>query len=280
MELTYKQAEDFRRHGYTAARAFFNAVETAAIRLEVERLLRAGLLRNVATEGDGTTGAQAKRNLQLCPMYMHSPLFRALPFDPKVILAISQLIGEPVILRLDQVFLKPAHDGVGTAWHQDNAYFQINDPLKGTAMWIAVHDATVANGTIHVIPDSFDKPLHHDRDPNSNHHIRCWPDETRAIPIELPAGGVAFFAYGTPHCTLGNNTDKDRAGVAFHFVHADSFAEDRQIGGKPIPGYNPVLNGPEASGGLREYGVRVADTWDTEVKKTMSTLRLANAAGA
>ena len=29
-------------------------------------------------------------------------------------------------------------------------YFKIADPLKGTAMWIAVHDATVVNGTNYV----------------------------------------------------------------------------------------------------------------------------------
>ena len=50
--------------------------------------------------------------------------------------------GPALILRLDQVFLKPPRDGMGTNWHQDNAYFKISDPLKGTAMWIAVHDAT------------------------------------------------------------------------------------------------------------------------------------------
>lgn len=270
MELTRDNAEEFRSHGYTSCREFFTRREAEAIRREVERLQREGLLRNVAADGDGTTPSRTRRNLQLCPMYMHSRLFRSLPFAPKVQSAISQLIGDPVVLRLDQVFLKPAGDGAGTAWHQDNAYFQIQDPLKGTAMWIAVHDATVANGTIHVIPDRFMEALPHERDPGSNHHIRCWPDESSAVPIELPAGGVAFFAYGTPHCTLGNRTDRDRAGVAFHFVHGDSFAEDRQIGGKPIPGYNPVLTGPNASDGTAEYGERIAGTWDAEVERTVS----------
>jgi ectoine hydroxylase-related dioxygenase (phytanoyl-CoA dioxygenase family) len=270
MGLTDAQVREFHGHGYTSAREFFSAEETAAIRREVERLQRDGLLKNVAVDGDGKTTSLTKRNLQLCPMYMHSRLFRALPFAPKVTGAISKLIGDPVILRLDQVFLKPAGDGAGTAWHQDNAYFQIRDPLKGTAMWIAVHDATVANGTIHVIPDCFRELLPHDRDPNSNHHIRCWPDESRAVPIELPAGGVAFFAYGTPHCTLGNRTDRDRAGVAFHFVNGDSFAEDRQIGGKPITGYNPVLTASHASDGRKEYGEVVAGTWSDEVQSALA----------
>lgn len=197
MALTTSQVEQFRAHGYVAVPTFFDAQETAAIRAEVERLQREGLLRNVATAGDGATTSQTRRNLQLCPMFEKSMLFRALPFAPKVAEAVSQLIGDPVVLRLDQVFLKPAHDGAGTNWHQDNAYFKISNPLLGTAMWIAVHKATVENGTLHVLPDAFSTLLEHSRDPDSDHHIRCYPDESQAIPIELPAGGVVFFAYGT-----------------------------------------------------------------------------------
>lgn len=272
MPLTRTQVNFFREHGYLAVPQFFSAEETAALQAEVERLRREGLLRNVATDGDGRTTSQTKRNLQLCPMYRHSRLFRALPFDPKVTEAVSQLLGDPVVLRLDQVFLKPARDGMGTSWHQDNAYFRIADPLKGTAMLIAVHEATVANGTIHVIPDRFRETMEHRRDPDSDHHLRCYPDESEAVPIELPAGGVAFFAYGTPHCTLGNRTEKDRAGVAFHFVRADSFAEDAQIRANPPVGYNPILTGPEASGGLKEYGEVVAGTWPAEVESTLRSV--------
>jgi hypothetical protein len=99
---------------------------------ELERLKNEGALNNVATEGDGKTTAKSKANLQLCPLYPHSDFFRAMAFAPKVAAAVSQLIGDPVLLHLDQVFLKPAQHGAGTNWHQDNAYFRISDPLKGT----------------------------------------------------------------------------------------------------------------------------------------------------
>jgi len=164
----------------------------------VERLKRDGLLSNVATAGDGKTQSQIKANLQLCPMSPHSELFRALPFAPKVQAAIAQLIGDPVVLHLDQVFLKPAKRGAGTNWHQDNAYFHIEDPLQGTALWTAVQAATAENGTIRVIPDAYTEKLEHTRDGDSNHHVRCYPDESKAVLVELPAGGVVFFAYGTP----------------------------------------------------------------------------------
>ena len=233
---------------------------------ELERLKANGKLHNVATEGDGSTHSQIKANLQLCPMSPHSDLSRALPFAPKVIEVVQQLIGDPVVLHLDQVFLKPAKHGAGTNWHQDKAYFQVSDPLKGTAVWTAVHDATVANGTIRVIPRAFGEALEHGRDPQSDHHVRCYPDESQAVPLELPAGGVAFFAYHTLHATGGNTTDKNRAGAAYHFLN-----------GEVIPGGyfeqqgsdmgHPILTGSRASDGTREHGTLLAGTWAREVEK-------------
>lgn len=268
MVFTPSEVQQFQEHGYAALPKFFTERETAAIRAEVERLKRDGLLRNVATAGDGKTPSPTLRNLQLCPMYNHSTFFRALPFNQRVVEAVTQLIGEPMILHLDQVFLKPGGDGMGTHWHQDNAYFKISDPLKGTAMWIAVHDATVANGTIHIIPDSYKEVYEHSRDPYSNHHIRCYPPEDRAVPIELTAGGVLFFCYGTAHCTRQNTTDKERAGVAFHFLRADYARADLL---DPNRDYRPYLTGPQATGGVNEYGVRVAGTWEQAVERVLQT---------
>ena len=261
MSLAPEQVRQFRTRGYTSAPQFFDKREIAAMQAEVERFQQEGLVRNVAVEGDGKTRAKTAANLQLIPLHDKSNLFRALPFEPKVLDAVSQLIGDPFILHLDQMFLKPARHGVGTSWHQDNAYFKIRDPLMGTAMWIAVHDATVENGTIHVIPESFREALEHTRDPYSDHHIRCYPPEEKAVPIELPAGGVAFFCYGTPHCTLANRTDGERAGIAFHFLRND-FISDGNF-------HRIQLTGPDATQGRKEYGVEVAGTWEREIGQVL-----------
>ena len=266
MKLSKEQIQQFRESGYLALPEFWTAREVEAMQVELARLKEAGLLRNVATEGDGKTQSQASANLQLCPMYPHSTFFRAMPFADKVAEVVGQLIGDPVVLHLDQVFLKPGQHGAGTNWHQDNAYFQIDDPLKGTAMWTAVHDANIANGTIHVIPGSYREAYEHSRDPYSDHHIRCYPPEDNVIPIELPAGGVAFFAYGVAHSTKANTTTKERAGIAHHFINGDMNGHARS--GFEV-GKRPFLSGPEASGGEREYGVNVAGTWEQEVAQVL-----------
>jgi ectoine hydroxylase-related dioxygenase (phytanoyl-CoA dioxygenase family) len=266
MSLSAAQVQQFKTLGYAIAPNFFSAREVAAFQADVERLRQQGLLRNVATDGDGKTQSKQKANLQICPMFRDSSLIRALPFDTKVVEAVGQLIGDPVVLHLDQCFLKPGQNGSGTNWHQDNAYFKISDPMRGTAMWIAVHDATIANGTIHIIPNKMHDVLEHQRDPDSNHHIRCYPNEAEAVPCEVKAGGAVFFAYGTPHCTRGNTTDKDRAGVALHFLH-ESVAERALAEKNGHP--HPYLSGPNATGGEKEYGVRVAGTWEREVEKAL-----------
>lgn len=267
MKLTPIQIEQFRRRGYVPAPGFFDAAETAALQADIARLKRNNFLRNVATDGDGKTPATAKQNLQLCPANFYSTLIRALPFAPKVIEAVASLIGGPEItLHLDQIFLKPGRTGMGTAWHQDNAYFKIQNPLRGTAMWIAIHDATVANGTMRVVPDSWETLLPHERDGNSDHHIRCFPDESKAETIELKAGGALFFCYGTPHCTGDNVTDTERAGLAYHFLCHDQTNEAFYTTGR-LGNPRPHVTGPRATGGLEEYGAVIAGTWDSEVAR-------------
>ena len=266
MSLTNEQIIHFKTHGYTAVPDFFTRREIQALQAEVERFKRDGLGRNVATDGDGATHSTTKVNLQVIPLYDKSDLIRALPFEQKVTAAVAQLIGDPFLLHLDQLFLKPPGHGLGTDWHQDNAYFKIADPLKGTAMWIAIHDATIQNGTIHVVHDSFKEEYPHDRDPNSDHHIHCQVPEERAVPIELKAGGVVFFCYGTAHSTKANTTDRERAGMAFHFLHTDCVNRANLVERKRG---QPLLVGPEATGGEAEYGVRVAGTWEREIDRVL-----------
>jgi ectoine hydroxylase-related dioxygenase (phytanoyl-CoA dioxygenase family) len=168
---------------------------------------------------------------------------------------------------LDQIFLKPGKSGAGTQWHTDNAYFKISDPTKGVGMWIALHDATIANGTMHMLPGVYRQAFEHARDLGSDHHIAMMADESdesKAVPIELPAGGAIFFNFGVPHCTKANTTDKERAGLAYHFLRTDFVPPAKDFGLRKDLIH---ITGVEASGGINEYSVMVARTWDSEVSK-------------
>jgi phytanoyl-CoA hydroxylase len=257
MKLTPAQLAQYRADGYTTVPDFFNPKEVAAMQAELQRLKDDGLLHNIARSGDGVTETNVVANLQICPVAPKSELFRALGFADKVVGSVRQLIGDPIVWQLDQIFLKPGGHGMGTAWHQDNAYFGIEDRRQGVGMWTAIHAATVANGTMHVIPRGDEELLAHERDGMSNHHIKCVVDESRAVPVELPAGGVLFFNYAVPHCTKGNTTDRERAGLALHFLREDAVIKpESKIA---------TLTGQNATNGVSEFGKDQRHEWERQV---------------
>jgi ectoine hydroxylase-related dioxygenase (phytanoyl-CoA dioxygenase family) len=265
-EIIPLSAEQLRRYeadGYFAIPHFFDAREVAAMVAELERFKREGLGRNVATDGDGATHSRTRINYQIIPLNDKSTLFRALPYHPKVVSVIRQCIGDPFVRYLDQIFLKPGGSGAGTNWHVDNAYFKIADPTKGIGMWIALHDATIANGTMHMQPGVYRKQFEHARDLGSDHHITMQVGEEATVEaVELEAGGALFFNYGVPHCTKGNTTDRERAGLAYHFLRTD-YVPDR-VGFGPRKDLIHVT-GSDATGGFAEYGVAVEGAWEAEV---------------
>ncbi len=264
--LPENRVQQFREQGFTFIETLFDERELNAMRVELQRFFKEGLIRNVVTDDDGKTHSESKFNWQICPITPHSDFYRSLPFHPKVVAVIRQLIGDPFVFYLDQIFFKPARSGRGTGWHQDNAYFKVSDPTKGTAMWVALHDATVANGTLHVAPGSHFETFAHDRDLSSDHHITCQVPDERAVPIELKAGDAAFFNFGIAHCTKANNTDGDRAGLALHFLRADYVPPNTDRKNK-----SAHITGTETTGGEREYGEHVEGTWESQVDRMLST---------
>ena len=266
--LSDKQLQEYRDTGCTIVERFFDESEVAAMLAELERFKAEGMIRNVATQGDGSTQSQRAQNLQIIPLNDKSDLFRALPFAQKVRETVEQLLGGPFVRYLDQIFLKPGRHGSGTNWHQDNAYFHVPDPTRGLGMWTALHDAHRENGTLELVPSSHEQQLEHRRDMGSDHHVTCEVDESRAVPVVVPAGGVAFFNWGVAHCTRGNQTSHERAGLAYHYLRSESIPD------QPIATSQIVhVSGDASTGGEAEYGQRVSGTWGHEVERAASGSR-------
>jgi len=130
---------------------------------------------------------------------------------------IEALLGEPAVLFQDMALIKPPHIGTIKPWHQDNAYFAVAPLDKVIGLWIALDDATVENGCMHVIPGGHREGAfrhHHDRD------CEIAPgrfDDSRQVPIELKAGGALFFYGMLPHQTPPNTSAHRRRALQFHY---------------------------------------------------------------
>lgn len=145
------------------------------------------------------------------------PVFQRLVSLPKVRGFLSELMGEEMVLKDVMALSKPPFIGSEKPWHQDNAYFNWL-PLRSLGtVWIALDDATVDNGCMHVLPGQ------HERGPLRHHHtIDCEivPDRldvSEAVPIELSAGGALFFSALLPHQTPANASPARRRALQFQY---------------------------------------------------------------
>lgn len=222
--LDARQIEQFQNLGFTVAPTFFAPQEVKAMQLELERLLASG-------EGRDVCPLPGRHNIQFTPIGDMSPLFGSLPFHPGLANALSRLIGDPLLLWLDQIYHKPARTGVGNSWHEDNSRFKVPDVRLSAGAWIALHDSNQSNGTLEIVPNSFydSKLALPFRQPTAE-------EESEAEVIEMPAGGVAFFNFGMLHCTRDNHSAAPRAAAVYHFINGSNLPEESFLGfGRNIP---------------------------------------------
>lgn len=82
--------------------------------------------------------------------------FHDLCWAPQFRIAAHQLLGGPVRFLHDQIFCKPPSSRQ-TSWfgfHQDFSYWSWTSPMAHLTCWIALDDATAANGCLKYVPGS------------------------------------------------------------------------------------------------------------------------------
>ena len=130
---------------------------------------------------------------------------------------------------MQSMFVVEPPGGSGSPWHQDEHPIPTRDRSL-TGVWIALTDATVANGCLWILPDSHKSGVIHERyahdlpDVDSNPVARGF-DETGAIPIEMTAGSVLFFSGYLLHSSHKNQSDSYRPALTFHYCSASDVAD-------------------------------------------------------
>lgn len=152
-----------------------------------------------------------------------SELFKSLyTSHPKVMGLVRNIIGNATELYQSMALVKPANGGVEKPWHQDNAYFRVEDLDQVVGVWIALDDASAENGCMHVLAKG------HRLGPLKHYHTfdcEILPDRfdsTPAKPIELKAGGMLLFHSNLPHQTPVNNSSERRRALQYHYRSSDN----------------------------------------------------------
>lgn len=132
------------------------------------------------------------------------------------------ILGPEPILFQDMALVKPPFFGSEKPWHQDDAYFAVA-PLEAICgVWIALDDAEIENGCMHVLPGWHKKGAFRHYHGGDCEIVEDRLDLGQVVPVPVPAGGALFFSGILPHQTPPNRSPLRRRALQFHYRSATS----------------------------------------------------------
>ena len=230
MRQVGRSVGDFSQRGFVVVPGVLGGAELAAARAEATAICRGevgeidGVVRSPSDEDDLTALSR-----YLCIHFPHklSPLLLGFGRLPAVVDALTEVIGPNVKMMQSMLFVK-APGKPGQAWHQDESHIPTRDRSL-TAAWIALDDATLANGCLWVLPGSHRSGVlypvrdHHDQRFDSTPEAYGFGrSDDDAVAVEVAAGDAVIFDGYLLHRSFPNHHDGFRRALVYHYMSAES----------------------------------------------------------
>jgi ectoine hydroxylase-related dioxygenase (phytanoyl-CoA dioxygenase family) len=216
--LTAEQVAQFDAQGYVVLPSLVDGEMLAEVCAETDRFEdeMAALLASV--DGGRVAIAESGAITFTTHLVARSEVLRALSLRPTIAGICADLVGPDVNLYWDQAVYKKPEKPRRFPWHQDNGYAFV-EPQQYLTVWLALTDATLANGCPMVAPGfhRLGTIAHTYVDPLG---WECLHDPDGAVAAEVPAGGAVVFSSLTPHLTGPNTTDAVRKAYILQYAPA------------------------------------------------------------
>jgi phytanoyl-CoA hydroxylase len=165
-------------------------------------------------------------------------IFADFAHSAAVVDPVSELIAPDLDVFLSQFIFKTA-GAWGQPWHQDSFYFPFEPARPVVGVWLAVTEATLLNGCLHVLPGSHTEPVHThvpDRRPDANYGYFEIVDHDMSAsePVLMDPGDLLVFDSHLMHCSTDNESDGIRAAMVYHYAVAETIDHTEE--------YIPTLN--------------------------------------
>ena len=168
MLFTDAQLEHYKTQGYLSGPRVLSAEQISALKESIDDILHGRIPFPRHLMGETVEQSRAKGQLpsvKVVNIFRRESVFAALIDNPTISTLAHQLMSGPVRMWEDQMIYKPAYDAeTALAWHQDYTFWNHVGPADMGTCWIALDDATVDNGCMHVIPGSHRWPMRYDRE--------------------------------------------------------------------------------------------------------------------
>jgi hypothetical protein len=179
------------------------------------------------------------------------PWVAQLVAHPAVLRVVRALIGPDVLAWVSEFNTKPPRTQGFFSWHQDLYYWHHRYKSVSTipivTVWLAITDATEANGSMRVVPGSHTALLEHTERPDAHNmltrgqHVAAAIDETKAVHVNLDAGEFSVHHPLLFHASGPNGSDSPRIGLVTRYVSP-------LVAPAVKPAYTWLVSGEDASG--------------------------------
>ena len=240
--ITPAQVNFYRESGYLVGERLLTEDEIGALRdetLSIFRGERAEIPGIVPPVAGASSSATLGQYIAIHFPHKVSPLVRSYLGHEKITGVLTELVSPNVKCMQSMLFVK-APGKPGQSWHQDEYFIPTRDQSLIGA-WIAVDDASVANGCLWVIPGSHKEgylrrrlPYQGDQYGDKDVCDLAPYTEGDAVAVEVPSGSVVFFHGYLLHSSLANRTtDRFRTALVNHYMSAESQLPWNQDGRLP-----------------------------------------------
>jgi phytanoyl-CoA hydroxylase len=249
-----ERRQQYEADGFSRIEAFTEpAVGTAMLEDVVGVARRAAAGESVAPmlampeAQPGFSGANPEDLISKVFRLHRRPVFRQFLETEPITAIVAGLLGPNVDCFLSQfIFKNPG--AWGQPWHQDSYYFPFEPARPIVGLWLAVSEATLANGCLHVLPGSNHEPVHEhvpDRRPDANYGYTEIVDHdmSDAEAVLMQPGDLLVFDSHLMHRSTDNTSDGIRAAMVFHCCVAGTV----DIGESPtrhlVQDFTPLMRG-------------------------------------
>jgi phytanoyl-CoA hydroxylase len=162
------------------------------------------------------------------------PAFRTFLETPDLLPIMTTLLGTDDIDCFLSQFIFKNPGAWGQPWHQDSFYFPFVPARPVVGLWLAVTEATLENGCLHVLPGSHREPVHRhipDRRPGANHGYMEIVDHDMdgQMPSLMAPGDLLVFDSHLMHRSTDNVSSGIRAAMVFHVAGAGTVDRTEEI---------------------------------------------------
>src|SRR5215831_17508595 len=215
MTLSRAQVEGYSQNGFVSPVTALTREEAARYRAKLDDFEGAigGLLTSEATD------PRYRSRTHVLLAWVHG-----LVRYPAILDAVEILIGPDILVFTSTWFIKEPGSAAIAAWHQDATYFGLRPHLHVTA-WVALTDATAANGCMEFLPGSHERgQLPHtagvvaESVNRARQAVDGAVDDRPAVHAPLRAGEFSLHHTLTLHRSQPNRSRGRRIGLGISYV--------------------------------------------------------------